>query len=170
MSAPVFIGSPHFMDGRKHYKPEAVVIHIAQGSRSAVDSWFNNPASQVSAHYLVCTDGAVHQYVHERDTAWHAGRVHNATWAGVKRGPTGVPINPNYYTVGVEHEGKTGVPFTDAMMLRSAELLHDIATRWSIPLDRAHVVGHHEIYALKPFCPGDGVDLDKLILLAKGGT
>ena len=166
MSDTTWVGSPHFTEGRKSYKPEAVVIHIAEGSRSAVDAWFQISEPPVSAHYLVCTDGSLHQYVHEKDTAWHAGRVVRPTWAGIKTGPSGAPVNPNYYTIGIEHEGHTGVPFTAAMLERTAGLLAAISKRHAIPLDRAHVIGHCEIFAPKPFCPGAGVDLDALIALA----
>nr|WP_072774986.1 N-acetylmuramoyl-L-alanine amidase [Desulfitobacterium chlororespirans] len=33
-----------------------------------------NPASQVSSHYLVLKDGRILQLVKDEDTAWHAGQ------------------------------------------------------------------------------------------------
>lgn len=160
-----WIGSPNRTVGRGGYRPEAVVIHIMEGELRAVDQWFNttppaNP-SPVSAHYGVGRGGAVHQYVHEMDSAWHAGRVYRPTWTRLRPG-----VNPNAYTIGIEHEGYRDTDWTDAMYDASASLLADISQRWSIALDREHVVGHREIYALKPFCPGHRVDLDHLLLLA----
>jgi hypothetical protein len=41
--------SPNFTRGRKAFKPEAIVIHIMEGTLSGTDSWFASKASQVSA-------------------------------------------------------------------------------------------------------------------------
>lgn len=155
-------GSPNFTPGRAGYRPRAIVIHIMQGTMSATDSWFGSTRSQVSAHYGVGESGVVHQYVQEGDTAWHAGRVASPTWKLIKRG-----VNPNLYTIGIEHEGWTGRAWSEVMLATSAELVAEIALRWSIPLDRDHVIRHRDIYALKPFCPGTGVDLDVLIAAAR---
>ena len=160
--SPKWIGSPNFAAGRAGYRPAAIVVHIAEGSAAAVDSWFRNPASQVSAHYLVTKAGELHQYVREEDQAWHAGRVDHPTWPNIIAG-----VNPNRYTIGIEHEGQDADAWPDAMYERSARLLAEIHCRWSIPLDRANVVGHREIYSLKT-CPGSVVSIDKLILLARG--
>lgn len=153
-----WIGSPNFTPGRSGYRPRAVVIHIMQGTIAATDSWFRTTRSQVSAHFGVAIDGRVHQYVEEGDTAWHAGRVSSPVWPLLKKG-----VNPNLYTIGIEHEGWSGQPWSEAMLASSAALIAELATRWVIPLDRRHVVRHSEIYALKPFCPGTGVDLDDLV-------
>lgn len=158
---PKWIGSPNYKLGRGTHRPTAIVIHIAEGSAAAVDSWFKNPASSVSAHYLVTKAGDVHQYVREEDQAWHAGRVDHPTWTGIIAG-----VNPNLYTIGIEHEGQDADAWPDAMYERSARLLAEIHCRWSIPLDRAFVVGHREIYSLKT-CPGSVVDIGKLITLAR---
>src|SRR5689334_6011320 len=81
---------------------EAVVIHIIDGSLQDADSTFGDNTLQGprSAHYAVGRNGDVHQYVEEQDTAFHAGRVVNPTWGGLKRSPDGTFINPNYYTIG----------------------------------------------------------------------
>lgn len=152
---------PNFGTGRRGHRPTAIVIHIAEGSAAAVDSWFANPASAVSAHYLVRKDGGLHTYVREENTAWHAGRVHAPTWKGIIPG-----VNPNLYTIGIEHEGDGNDVWPDAMIERSARLLAELHCRWSIPLDRAFVVGHREIYAKKT-CPGSVADIDGLILRAR---
>lgn len=151
--------SQHFARGRAGQKPTAIVIHVIEGTLAAADSWFRAPESKVSAHYAVGKRGEIHQYVNEGDTAWHAGRIHNPTWAGIRPG-----INPNAYTIGIEHEGKADEVWPDAMYEASAELVADICRRWSIPCDRAHIVGHREIYGLKT-CPGRG-DVDRLVRMA----
>ncbi len=159
------IQSPNFASGRKIYKPEAIVIHIMEGTLSGTDSWFKNPASKVSAHYGIGKTGEVHQYVDEINTAWHAGRVNAPSWQLIKPAGNGLFINPNYYTVGIEHEGNENSDWTDAMYNSSSEMIRAISNRWNIPIDRNHIFGHREIYSLKT-CPGSKVDLNKLIALA----
>lgn len=156
--------SPNFWVGRKGYRPEGVVIHIMDGTLVGTDSWFANPASLVSAHYGIGRTGEVHQYVKEEDTAWHAGRVDAPAWKLIKPN-----INPNLYTVGIEHEGKPDDVWTDAMKQSSAELIREICKRWQIPIDRTHIIGHFEIFSKKPNCPASNKQIiDELVALAGG--
>lgn len=81
------------------------------GTLAGSDSWFANPASQVSAHYGVGLDGTTHQYVRVEDAAWANGVLEPGnTWPG----PRGV--NPNNLTVSIETEdmGNASQPVTDA--------------------------------------------------------
>ncbi len=154
--------SPNFWAGRKGYRPEAIVIHIMDGTLIGTDSWFANTTSQVSAHYGIGKNGEVHQYVNEQDSAWHAGRVDAPVWKLIKSN-----INPNLYTIGIEHEGKPDDVWTDAMKQSSTTLIRDICQRWQIPIDRDHVVGHFEIFSKKPNCPATNKSiLDELVALA----
>jgi len=157
--------SPNFTPGRNIYKPEAVVIHIMEGTLSGTDSWFKSPQSKVSAHYGIGKTGDVHQYVAEINTAWHAGRLNGPSWLLIKPAGNGQYFNPNYYTVGIEHEGNENSDWTNEMYSSSSEMVKTICSRWNIPIDRNHVIGHHEIYSLKT-CLGNKVDLNKLIALA----
>ena len=43
-----WIGSPNKRKGRNGFRPEAVVIHIMEGTLKGTDSWFKNPVSKVS--------------------------------------------------------------------------------------------------------------------------
>ena len=156
-----WIASPNFSTGRRGFRPEAVVVHIMEGTLAGTDAWFQNPASQVSAHYGIGQSGTVHQYVDEENTAWHAGRRHNASWELIKIG-----VNPNLYTIGIEHEGREDDDWSEQMYGASAELIKGICNRWSIPIDRQHVIGHREIYSRKT-CPGHRVDLERLVALAR---
>jgi N-acetylmuramoyl-L-alanine amidase len=92
----------NFRTGRRGYRPEAVVIHIMDGSLIGTDSWFNDPKSSVSAHYGIGRKGEVHQYVKEIDSAFHAGTVDRPEWKLIKRKREGGGfINPNFYTIGI---------------------------------------------------------------------
>src|SRR5262249_39837694 len=84
-----------------------------------------------SVHYIVDADGSrVGQFRPETDTTWHAG---------------------NYYynetSVGIEHVGKASDPagYSTGLYTTSRALVENIRTRWSVPLDRKHTVGHYQI-------------------------
>ncbi len=150
-------------NGRFGYKPEAIVVHIAEGWLNGAYEWFNNSASNASAHYMVGKNGVIWQFVADEDTAWHAGGVNQPRWALLKP-----RINPNLYTIGIEHEGFTGEKWTKEMYEASGELIAMLCSKYQIPLDRNHIIGHNQINSVtRSRCPGDGVDLDKLIEIAK---
>lgn len=151
------------------HRPEAIVIHIMAGTLAGTDSWFSNPIAGVSAHYGIGKNGLIHQYVREEDTAFHAGTLDRPSWTGLKRTASGMVVNPNHYTIGIEHEGRGNDVWTDAMTSASAALVAAIAARWGIPVDRAHIIKHHEIRHAKP-CPGDTAPMDRLIAMASGGA
>jgi len=80
------------------------------GSLAGCDSWFSNPASQVSAHYGVGLAGELHYYVRLINSSWANGVLESGNqWPG----PPGV--NPNYLSVSIETEdlGKASQPVTD---------------------------------------------------------
>ncbi|MFE0772781.1 N-acetylmuramoyl-L-alanine amidase [Streptomyces sp. NPDC058861] len=131
-----------------------VVVHVTQGSYAGSISWFQNPSSQVSAHYVIrSSDGQVTQTVRERDTAWHA-RSANAS------------------SVGVEHEGYVSNPawFTDAMYRSSAALTRHLTSKYGIPRDRAHVVGHSEVPGNDHTDPGPNWNWAYYMSLVRGET
>ncbi|TRV79758.1 hypothetical protein FKN01_08835 [Streptomyces sp. 130] len=109
-------------------KIDKIVVHVTQGSYAGSISWFQDPVSEVSAHYVVrSSDGQITQMVRDADTAYHA-RSANAS------------------SLGVEHEGFVDDPtwFTDAMYRSSAALTASLCDTYGIPKDRAHIIGHSE--------------------------
>ncbi len=159
-----WIPSPNYTAGRQGYRPEAIVIHIMAGTLVGTDAWFSSRQSGVSAHYGIGKQGEVHQYVDESDSAWHAGRRYAPSWSLIKD-----RVNPNLYTIGVEHEGRDDDAWPDTMYDASARLIQGVCLRWEIPIDRRHIVGHREIYARKT-CPGHRVDLNRLVHLARAAA
>jgi len=127
------------------------------GSFEAGESVFRNPNTQKSAHYGISCVGKIHQYVDENDTAFHAGIVINPTWPLLKP-----RVNPNFYTIGIEHEGRPDDVWPEAQLEGSATLIGQIAARWSIPVDESHVIQHHQIRASKT-CPGNWLKLRDLL-------
>ena len=154
-----WIGSPH-NSPRFGHKPLAIVIHIMEGTMPGADAWFNNPNSRVSTHYAIGKKGEIHQYVNEDQAAWGNGIIDRPSWKLLN-----ADINPNLYTISIEHEGKTGEVWTNEMYNADKWLVTEICKRWSIPRDRDHIIGHYEIMKAKINCPGTGFDFNKLISL-----
>lgn len=148
----------NFTKGRQGQKPRAIVLHLMDGTLNGTDAWFRNKDAQASTHYGVGKKGEIYQWVNESDTAWGNGRVYKPTWRLVD-----AKMNPNLYTISIEHEGVTGHIWTPEQYAADVELIKDIAARWNIPLDRDHIIIHSEIYGLKPSCTGNGLDLKKLM-------
>ncbi|MEN1957507.1 N-acetylmuramoyl-L-alanine amidase [Luteimonas changyuni] len=120
----------------------AVIMHTIEGSYAGGISWFKNPASNVSAHYVIRrSDGQVTQMVREHHQAWHAA-YHN------------------HYTIGIEHDGRAGDAgnWTSAMINASARLTRSICARqpvncasawqgpgydyWRVVPDSVRIKGH----------------------------
>jgi len=153
--------SPNFSD-RGGYKPEVIVVHISAGTLDSMTSWFSSVDSQVSAHYGVGKDGRIMQYVEEINKAWHAGNISNPTFKLFK----GININPNNYTIGIENEGMDLSQAPALQLDTLCNLIKDIASRWNIPLDRDHIIGHYQINGtVKANCPSpDHTVIDRLIM------
>ncbi|MGW1358740.1 N-acetylmuramoyl-L-alanine amidase [Streptomyces chartreusis] len=130
---------------------EQVIIHVSQTAFTKTLSVFQNPAKQVSAHYVVrSADGHIAQCVREADIAWHAG-----DW------------EHNTRSIGIEHEGWVDRPsyFTDALYEESAALTAAICGKYGIPRDRRHIIGHYEVPGTDHTDPGPHWDWSRYIRL-----
>ncbi|MFJ4628723.1 N-acetylmuramoyl-L-alanine amidase [Streptomyces sp. NPDC088847] len=133
------------------YPLDYVVIHVTQETYPNTLSIFQNPQKKVSAHYLVrSADGHVAQCVREADIAWHAGN-----W------------DYNTRSIGIEHEGWVDQPqwFTNALYEQSAKLTAAICTKYGLPKDRAHIIGHYEVPGTDHTDPGPNWDWTRYIRL-----
>jgi N-acetyl-anhydromuramyl-L-alanine amidase AmpD len=124
---------------------DRIIIHTAQGSYNGTISWFQNPDSNVSAHYVVrSSDGAITQMVDDTDYAWHV-ECKGAS------------------TIGIEHEGFVEDPdrwYTPTMYERSAQLVAWLSNHHGVAIDREHILGHQEIGCSDHSDPGPGWDWD----------
>jgi len=141
-----FKGSPNKDSNRK--TTDRVVIHwFGSGTLESADARFQNPASQVSAHYGI-SNYKVWQWVKENDVAYHAGNY---------------PMNQR--SIGIEHDATTTKNATETTYKTSGRLVADICKRYGIPIDREHIIKHSEVVPTQ--CCGT-LDIDKIIDLAKG--
>jgi N-acetyl-anhydromuramyl-L-alanine amidase AmpD len=115
--------------GRAGTPIDRIVIHATHGTYDGTLSWFRDPRSRLSAHYVIrASDGQVTQLVAEADTASHARGF-------------------NRRSIGIEHEfdPRRGIAFSDAQYRSSARLVCAITRRYGIPADRGHVIAHAEV-------------------------
>lgn len=133
---------------------DRVIIHVTQGAYAGAISWFQNPAAQVSAHYVIrSSDGEITQSVRHKDIAWHAG-----VW------------EYNQHSIGIEHEGFVDDPawFTGAMYQSSAALTAELCDTYGIPKDREHILGHVDIPGATHTDPGAHWDWAQYMELVTG--
>jgi N-acetyl-anhydromuramyl-L-alanine amidase AmpD len=155
--------SPNFRAGRNGHVPIAIVIHRSEGTAASCISWFSDPNSAVSAHYMVKLDGSLISFVHDYDTAWHAGVVRNPSWALYNP-----QVNPNQVTIGIETEGNLNDVWQFTQLHAVARLVAQLAAKWSIPLDANHIIGHNAINSVtRADCPSsDKTIVPQIIALA----
>jgi N-acetyl-anhydromuramyl-L-alanine amidase AmpD len=153
--------SPNFWTGRQGMRPLAVVCHIEDGTEAGTVAWFQNPESRVSTHYSVAKDGTIHHYVREEDAAWGNGVVRAPSWALIDAHPD---VNPNLFTLSVEHEGKPGDEMPQAQYASSLWLVSGLCARWDIRPDTDHIVGHYRIDGIsRAHCPGPTFPWERLL-------
>lgn len=142
--------------------PIAIVNHITGSSGKSADNWFRSPNNEVSsAHFLIWEDGRISQYVDIKEMAWANGltkdRIPYAKSSLVRSKPG---INPNKYTISIEHAGRDG-SLTPAQLEATVWLhkwIRDQVKKiygYEIPFNRTHIIGHFEVDPKrKPNCPG----------------
>lgn len=112
-----------------------IVIHTTEVSYEGTIRIFSDPSRSASAHYLIrSSDGRVTKFVSPRHVAWHAGNWYY-----------------NMHSVGIEHEAYSAEGhawFTDELYASSAALVRYLATRYNVPVDREHIIGHDEVPGL----------------------
>jgi len=160
---------PNRWAGRGGERVRAICLHVSEGARGSVLSWFANPASDASAHYLVNKDGTVWQFVREEDTAWANGAVNSPDrtigWLDdcLRRDQ-----NPNRLTVSIETERRWWEPLTAAQYAALVALARAILARHGLVAGRETLIPHAAIDSVdRANCPGN---LDWARLLADLAT
>ncbi len=146
------LASPNIGVRRGRGRPDIILLHYTgMADAEAAARWLADPASLVSAHYLIDEDGAITQMVSEAHRAWHAGASH---WAG--------ETDINSVSIGIEihnwgHDGPEGLPpYPRAQMDSVAALCRDIAARWQIRPER--VLAHSDVAPGRKRDPGEHFD------------
>ncbi len=127
-----------------------VVIHYtAMASCDAALSTLTNPATEVSAHYLISEGGEVLHLVEEEMRAWHAGA-----------GRWGAVTDVNSRSIGIELANTGLTPFAEPQMRALEVLLAGIKARWQILPER--VIAHSDMAPARKIDPGPRFDWRRL--------
>ena len=113
-----------------------VVIHDTETSYATTLQLVQDP-TYVSWNYTIrSSDGHVAQHLDAKDVGFQAGNWY-----------------VNMHSIGVEHEGFAAQGaswYTEALYQNSAKLVKYLATKYSVKLDRAHIIGHDQVPGITP--------------------
>jgi LysM repeat protein len=127
-----FIESPNY-SSRAGANINTIVVHYTTAiSVFSTIEWFKNPASQVSAHYIIDKNGDIYQMVKDTDKAWHA-------------------VQANHTSIGIEHVAKAGDLLTQAQEKSSIHLIKWLMAEYKIP--KENIKAHKQV--LETSCPGN---------------
>ncbi|MCR8546678.1 N-acetylmuramoyl-L-alanine amidase [Salipiger sp. P9] len=147
---PLWHPSDNFGPRRLGVRPDLVVLHYtAMECAEAARDWLCDPASNVSAHYVLGRHGTCWQLVREDMRAWHAGL---GAWGSVEE--------VNSRSIGIEIANTGFEPFPEPQMAALETLLAGILARWGIPPDR--VIGHSDMALGRKIDPGPRFDWARL--------
>ena len=116
-----FIESPNH-SSRNGVSIRRVILHYTTaGTVDGTIEWFKNPASQVSAHYIIDRNGFIYQMVRDSDKAWHAK-------------------GDNIDSIGIEHVARKGENLAPDQDRSSIALIKWILSEYKIP--KSQITGH----------------------------
>lgn len=129
---------------------DRLVLHAMDGTLPGTIAWFQRAGREVptAAHYLIGRAGDVVQMVPDANKALHAGSSTEPGW--------------NDRSIGIEHEVELTLgprahfplgEWTDAMLDASARVAAALCRKFSLAVDRTHIVGHSDV-------PGHGSHID----------
>jgi N-acetylmuramoyl-L-alanine amidase len=135
-------------------KPNIVVIHhTSQKSCEGTLKTFTLQRTKVSAHYVICEDGVIHQMLNDYLRAWHGGI-----------GKWGTINDVNSSSIGIELDNDGSEPFSDKQMASLLNLLTHLKKKYDIPT--ANFIGHADIAPTRKNDPSVKFDWN---LLSKNG-
>ena len=142
--------SPNHGERRGTQAPDLIVIHYTgMADHASARARLCDPAAEVSAHWIIDTDGTTEALVPEGRRAWHAGA---GSWQGRE--------DVNSHSIGIELANPGDRPFPHPQMSALEILLAGIMVRWSIPPHR--VIAHSDMAPGRKTDPGPRFDWERL--------
>ncbi|WP_371357336.1 N-acetylmuramoyl-L-alanine amidase [Hydrocoleum sp. CS-953] len=134
--------------------------HTGSDNGDGTISWFQNPNSRVSAHYVVDRDAQITNMVDTNDRAWHAG-------ISELNGRS----NVNDFSIGIEIVNPDGnwSPYTEAQYQSLEWLTQDLLNKYP---SITHITGHEDVALPKgrKSDPGDLFDWNRIREAAYGAN
>lgn len=150
MNILTHLRSPNYEARKNGAVARLVILHYTgMVSGEAALARLTDPASKVSAHYVVEEDGRIFQLVDDAMRAWHAGASY---WAGER--------DINSHSIGIEivnpgHECGYR-PFPHQQMKAVLDLCLVLKARYHLPA--AAFLGHSDVAPLRKEDPGELFD------------
>lgn len=142
--------SPNHGERRGGARPRLIVLHYTgMASAAAALAKLCDPVDEVSAHYVIGTDGTVWQLVDEARRAWHAGA---GSWQGQG--------DVNSRSIGIELVNTALHPFPEPQMTALGALLAGAMARHGIPPEG--VIAHSDMAPTRKVDPGPRFDWRRL--------
>ncbi|MDE3212956.1 MAG: N-acetylmuramoyl-L-alanine amidase [Bacteroidota bacterium] len=114
-------------------KPDLVIIHhTAEQDCDQTLKTFTNPATQVSAHYVICKNGTIYHMLSDYLRAWQAGV---SSWGNER--------DINSCSIGIELDNNGIDTFPDSQIQSLLGLLARLKEKYHIPT--ANFIGHEDI-------------------------
>lgn len=116
----VYRPSPNHSSRDGHAVTDMIIHYTGAGSAKGSVSWLCNPASRVSAHYVISRQGGIYQLVDLARAAWHAGDAYlNRASIGIEFANHGYLIKKGkrfYYELGKRRFHYRGPPPVHAVL------------------------------------------------------
>ena len=114
-------------------KPHYVILHhTAQENCEKTIQTFIKVEREVSAHYLICKDGTVHQMLNDYLRAWHAGQS-----------KCGSVLDVNSVSLGIELDNNGTDTFSTTQVNALLALMNSLKTKYNIPT--YNFIGHADV-------------------------
>ena len=113
-----------------------IVVHDTEGDYPRAIELVTDPTYVSWQFTMNSANGHIAQHLDMKDIGWHAGNWYI-----------------NMHSIGIEHTGfaATGATwYTEAMYRASAKLVRHLADKYTVKLDRAHVIGHDQVPGILP--------------------
>ncbi|MCB1782446.1 MAG: N-acetylmuramoyl-L-alanine amidase [Alphaproteobacteria bacterium] len=132
----------------KGAKPSIILIHYT-GMEDPLMAFerLNDPLSKVSAHYMIDTDGCLHDIVPEEFRAWHAGVSYWDRETDINSHSIGIELDNPGHEFGYR-------AFPQEQMDSLLKLCREIMARHEIK----HVLGHSDVAPERKTDPGELFD------------
>jgi len=141
-----WIGTTNFNMRKANF---VVLHHTAQANCQQTLNTFTIQRTQVSAHYVICKEGIVHQMLGNYLRGWHAG---TAKW--------GNNTDINSSSIGIELDNDGTAAYTDVQINALLQVLAQLKKEFSIP--SANFIGHGDIAPGRKVDPGFNFPWQKL--------
>lgn len=135
--------SPNYNKRVDGSKIDYLIIHYTgvNAPTQSIIKWFLSPASKVSCHYFINTNGTIYSLVNDSLRAWHAGKSY---WNGCR--------DINSQSIGIELHNSGLEDFSGKQINSLLKLLELLISKHSI--DSHNILGHSDVSVGRKIDPG----------------